>query len=84
MQQHPTNLIHDKIVELAAALGTDATGLRNDQVIPGSGYLDSAAIMEFILWLEQSFDLLIPQEDLSIQNFGTVDAIADYVRRAAS
>jgi acyl carrier protein len=79
---NPRDLIYAKIVDLARGLGQDATTLAFDQKIPGTGYLDSAAIMELILWLEAQFNLEIPQEDLTLSNLGTIDAIADYVRRA--
>jgi acyl carrier protein len=74
--------IHAKIVGLASSLGTDARGLRFDQGIPASGYLDSAAIMELVLWLEAEFDLMIPQEDLTLANLGTIDAMVAYINRA--
>jgi acyl carrier protein len=71
--------IHAKIVRLASSLGQDARELRFDQEIPSSGYLDSAAIMELVLWLEAEFDLMIPQEDLTLANLGTVDAMVVYI-----
>ncbi len=42
--------IHAKIVELARQLGKDGSGLRFDEEIPATGLLDSAAIMELIVW----------------------------------
>ena len=77
-------LIHAKIIELAKGLGREASDLRFDQEIPASGYLDSAAIMELILWLETQYDFLIAQEDLTLANLGTVDAIAEFVRRTGA
>ena len=73
--------IHAKIVQLASSLGLDARQLQFDQEIPASGYLDSAAIMELVLWLETEFDLMIPQEDLTLANLGTIDAMVAYVGR---
>ena len=52
MANDPRQNIHAKIVELAQQIGGDASGLRFDQVIPDTGFLDSAAIMELIIWLE--------------------------------
>ena len=76
--------IHMKIVDLARGLGHDASNLRLDEQIPASGFLDSAAIMELILWLENEYNLTIPQEDLTLVNLGTIDAIAEYLRRASA
>ena len=84
MEDHAKQLIHAKIVELARGLGRDARGLGFDQEIPPTGFLDSAAIIELILWLEAQFDLSIPQEDLNLANFGTIDATAEYLRRAGA
>ena len=71
--------IHAKIVELARQLGNDARGLRYDEEIPASGLLDSNALMELILWCENGFGLKIDQEQVTIDNFGTIDAMAAYL-----
>jgi len=73
--------IHGKVVELAARLGADAGGLRYDELIPERSGLDSAAVMELIVWYETAFDLDIPDEDFTTEHLGTVDAMADYVER---
>ena len=74
--------IHAKIVELARVLGNDARSLKADQLIPQTGWLDSASLMELMLWFETQFNLEIPQEDLNLDNFGTIRAMADYLTRA--
>jgi acyl carrier protein len=74
--------IHAKIVELASQLGRDASKLRFDEEIPATGMLDSAAIMELILWLEGAYGFEIPQEDLTLANLGTIDSMAAYVASA--
>lgn len=74
--------IHAKIVELAHQLGKDARNLRFDEEIPATGLLDSAAIMELIFWLEGEYQLNVPQEDLTLTNFGTIDAMSNYLSRA--
>jgi acyl carrier protein len=73
--------IHSKIVELAKALGHDARGLKPGDQIPASGLLDSPALMELIAWCEGEFAIEIGQDELTLDNFGTVDAIAAYVAR---
>ena len=74
--------IQNKIAEIANTLGNDARGLKDDDVIPETGLLDSAGIMELIMWYEGRWDLSIAQEDLTIENFGTIDAMAAYLRQA--
>ena len=73
--------IRAKVLELARARGVRGGELRDDEVIPETGLLDSAAIMELIVWYETKFDLEIDQEDLTIENFGTVNAMVDYLSR---
>jgi acyl carrier protein len=44
--------------------------------------LDSADILELITWCETTFDLSIDQAHLTLENFGSVDAIARYLSHA--
>jgi acyl carrier protein len=71
--------IHAKIVQLAKQLGKDARNLRFDEEIPATGFFDSAAIMELILWFEGEYGLDIPQEDLTLANLGTIDRMSSYL-----
>lgn len=77
----PKSVIHAKIVELARELGNDARSLRNDQAIPDTGLLDSPALLELILFYEQTFGLDVDQEDLTLDNFGTIDSMAAYLEK---
>ena len=45
------------------------------------GYLDSTAMLEVILWIGETFDVTIQNEDLSPENFGTPRNIVDFVQR---
>ena len=74
--------IYAKVVELARALGKDARPLQPDQVIPQTGWLDSAGLMELMLWIEATYDLEIPQEDFTLDNFGTLYAMSGYLHKA--
>jgi acyl carrier protein len=73
--------IRGKIAELARRLGNDASSLADDELIPMTGYLDSAALFELIAWYEEKFRLKIPQEELNIDNFGTLNAMAEYAAK---
>lgn len=48
------------------------------------GILDSLAMMDLIVWLEQRFKITIDTEDLVPENFGTLNAIASYVAKAGA
>jgi acyl carrier protein len=76
------NAVHSRIVEIAANLGRDARLLRPDEEIPASGLLDSAGLMELMMWFEEEYALAIEQEDITVANFGTIDAMTAYLARA--
>ena len=78
------NEIRAKVLDLARRRGIRVSSLRDDEVIPETGLLDSASIMELVVWLETRFDVVIEQGDLTIGNFGTVDAMVGYVTRAVA
>jgi acyl carrier protein len=73
--------IRGKLSELAKDLGRDASGLRDDELIPRTGLLDSAALMMLILWYETEFGVSTEEEELTVDNFGTVDLMVDYLRQ---
>jgi D-alanine--poly(phosphoribitol) ligase subunit 2 len=73
--------IREKIIALARKRGVDATNLQDTDVIPERGGLDSVAILELITWFEMTFDVTIAQPDLTLENFGTIDAMASYLQR---
>ena len=74
--------IYQKIVELARQQGNDATSLRYKDSIPDFGVLDSSAVLELIVWFENEFGLEIEPEQLTVENFGTIDAMASYAENA--
>lgn len=73
--------IHAKLVELAAQLGNNAKALKYDQEIPATGWLDSAALMELLIWFETTYGLNIEQNQITMENFGTVDAMSSFWER---
>jgi D-alanine--poly(phosphoribitol) ligase subunit 2 len=72
--------IRREIEQLAADLGADASTVADDDLIPALGILDSAALVELIVWYERRFKLSIPQADLNIDNFGSIELMAGYAR----
>ncbi|RME99851.1 MAG: acyl carrier protein [Bacteroidetes bacterium] len=45
-----------------------------------SGLLDSVKIMRLVNHVATSFDMTIPPEDMTIENFVSVAAITNYIR----
>jgi len=83
-QEQMRQQIRQKVIELAKEIGKDASSLTNDQILPLTGFLDSTAIMALITWYELTFGLDIPQEELTVDNFGSVNQMVEYVRQRAS
>ena len=72
--------IRAKVAELSAALGNDDPGgLTDDGIIPASGLLDSTALLELVVWYEAEFDLPLKQEEINVDDLGSIDAMADYL-----
>ena len=68
-----------KVTELARALDMDASGITDDDILPATGLLDSNAILELVVWFETAYDFPIKQEEINIDNLGSIDAMADFL-----
>jgi acyl carrier protein len=60
------------------------TGKGNIELSPeddllGSGLLDSMGVMRLVGFVEETFNIKIPPEDIVIENFMDVKAITNYV-----
>jgi acyl carrier protein len=71
--------IKNKIVEIVAQLGGDARNLGNDELIPASGLIDSVGLLELLAWYEHYFDILLSQEEITIDNLGSIHLMANFV-----
>ena len=60
--------------------------ITDDQDIFALGYVNSLFAMELVLFIEQAFGEEVPNEDLEIDNFRSVDAMTSMLerRRAAA
>jgi len=68
-----------KVMELATAIDMDASGVADDDVLPATGLLDSNAILELVVWFETTYDFPIKQEEINIDNLGSINAMADFL-----
>ena len=44
-----------------------------------SGLVDSIGVMRLVAFIEETFEIQVPPEDVTIESFSTVDAISSYV-----
>ena len=73
------NEIRAKVQELAANMGMDASELSDDDIIPATGMLDSTGILELVVWYEQQYDMPLEQDEINIDNLGSVTAMANFL-----
>jgi len=71
--------IRAKVQELAANMGMDASELTDDDIIPATGMLDSAGILELVVWYEAEYDMPLEQDEINIDNLGSVTAMANFL-----
>ncbi len=73
--------VRAKVIELAKNLGMDASDIGDDDIIPATGYVDSAAILELVVWYEDVYQMPLKQEEINIDNLGSINSMADFVIR---
>ena len=69
-----------KILEILKEI-KPTVNLENVTDIMEGGYIDSFELMSLILTLNENFDIEISLDDMSAENFNSVDAIAAMVER---
>jgi methoxymalonate biosynthesis acyl carrier protein len=55
--------------------------LKEDEDIFALGFINSLFAMQLVTWVEKEFGIRIEDEDLDVENFNTIGAIADLVAR---
>jgi acyl carrier protein len=58
--------------------------LADDEDIYASGVINSLLAMQLVMFVEKEFGLTVEDEDLEMDNFRTVDAVASFVGRKGS
>ena len=71
--------IRTKVIDLARALGMDASEVGDDDVIPATGLLDSASILELVVWYEQTYEFPLKQDEINIDNLGSINAMTEFL-----
>ena len=55
------------------------TGVTVDSDLLTSGLIDSFGVMRLVAHVQECFDITVPPGELTIENFGTINALATYV-----
>jgi acyl carrier protein len=59
--------------------GADVADLTEERVLTEFPGFDSLGVLETLVWLEDTFDLAIPDEELVAEHFDSIRKMADYV-----
>lgn len=73
--------IKTKVMELASSMGADASDLQPGDILPATGAIDSAGLLDLIAWFEAKYGLRIATEDFTIDNLGSMELMADFLLR---
>ena len=82
MDDQRTTIIADLRVILrtvASKLGQDTSDVAEDDIIPDTGVLDSAGLLEFVVLIDEKYALALQPEEMTIDNLGSLSAIATFV-----
>jgi D-alanine--poly(phosphoribitol) ligase subunit 2 len=52
-----------------------------DEIIPATGLIDSTGLLELIAWYEKTYQIPLTQEEINIDNLGTLARMAEFVLR---
>ncbi|MEZ4293443.1 MAG: acyl carrier protein [Polyangiaceae bacterium] len=75
--------IHDTVRRYISRelLGGDDDGLTGTTNLLETGILDSMAMVELIAFVEQKFNVLVPDAEVKPSHFETLDSVTDLVHR---
>lgn len=58
--------------------GQQQVGLDEDLLL--QGLVDSVGLMRLVEFIEQTLKIKVPPRDFTIENFGTINALGDYLQ----
>ena len=61
--------------------GQEDVDISADEELLESGLVDSIGVMRLIGFVEETYGLKVPPQDMTIENFMSVNAICDYLER---
>jgi acyl carrier protein len=55
--------------------------LAEDEDLLGSGILDSLAILQLVGFIDETFSIEVPDQDVIYENFNSIKALDDYLKQ---
>lgn len=79
-------MIEDQITECIIKQSPAARkrGVRRDEPLLQNGILDSLGVLELVSYIEQEYGIVVDDEDMSPDNFQTIERIATFVTEKRS
>jgi methoxymalonate biosynthesis acyl carrier protein len=82
---HMTTLDEAKLRTRAFMVGIFSNyDLKDDEDIFESGFVNSLFALQLVMFVEKTFEVTVEDEDLDLDNFRSIVAVADFVRRKAA
>jgi len=81
----PDTLSDAEIAPLKDYISTtllEGRAIANDENLLLSGLLDSLGVMSLVAFVEQHYGFAVPFDDVVIENFASLDAMASYIGAA--
>ena len=69
---------------IAEELLNNSVNVKEDDNLLRDGMVDSLGMVRLVAFIEETFEVEIPPEDLIIENFGTINVITDYLQKGSS
>lgn len=60
--------------------GSHKIALKDDDDLLNSGLITSVGILQLVTFIEERFGIQVPHEDVTIENFSSVNYMASYIR----
>ncbi|MEM0933318.1 MAG: acyl carrier protein [Bacteroidota bacterium] len=75
--------MHDLLINYVVAeiCGEHTLQLNEEDLLLEKGIVDSMGMMRLVLYIEKKFDLKVPPEDMTVENFRTIKDIGNYILR---
>jgi len=60
-------------------LAEEFSNLSNEESLLKLGIIDSVKMLDLIMFIEQNYNIKVDEDDMTPDNFDTIDAIVDYI-----
>lgn len=65
-------------------LGQDASALEGDASFTDTGIIDSTGVLELVGFLEDTFEIQVADDDMSVENLDSLNRVVAFVGRKIS